>query len=59
MFYPCRALHRPQYMMLASDYPYRIGDLYGCVPANEALPIPGADKELIYGENAQAAFGVG
>ena len=51
--------HGAQHMMLGSDYPHQIGDLHRCVPAIEALPISDAEKELIYGENAKAAFGVG
>ena len=50
--------HGPERMMLGSDYPHQIGDLFRCVPAIEALPIPDAEKQLIYETNAREVFGI-
>jgi len=48
--------HGSDHMMLGSDYPHQIGDLYRCVPAIEALPIPAREKELIFASNAKRVY---
>jgi aminocarboxymuconate-semialdehyde decarboxylase len=48
--------HGPERMMLGSDYPHQIGDLFRCAPAIEALSIPDAEKQLIYEINAREVF---
>ena len=48
--------HGPERMMLGSDYPHQIGDLFKCVPAIGALPISEPEKRLIYETNAREVF---
>ena len=51
--------HGADRLMLGSDYPHQIGDLYRCIPAIKALPLSTRDKDRILGGNAQELLRIG